>query len=96
MPTSPPSPPSPPEGPPRGTYFSLRKATHPSPPSPAFIDIFASSANTYSPVRRTWKMPENRSDERREIIRQAQGQRQKYAPRRKSQRGAYLKTQKTN
>src|ERR1700679_729215 len=41
-----PCPPSPPEGPPRGTYFSLRKATQPLPPSPAFIDILASSANT--------------------------------------------------
>src|SRR5580704_784640 len=43
---SPPLPPSPPEGPPRGTYFSLRKATQPSPPSPALIEILASSANT--------------------------------------------------
>src|SRR5580700_1648886 len=43
---SPPLPPSPPEGPPRGTYFSLRKATQPSPPSPALMEIFASSANT--------------------------------------------------
>src|ERR1700683_5552716 len=43
---SPPCPPSPPEGPPRGTYFSLRKATQPLPPSPAFIEILASSANT--------------------------------------------------
>src|SRR5271154_4856987 len=45
MMTSPPRPPSPPEGPPRGTYFSLRKATHPLPPSPAFTAIFASSTN---------------------------------------------------
>src|ERR1700683_154704 len=43
---SPPCPPSPPEGPPRGTYFFLRKATQPLPPSPAFIEILASSANT--------------------------------------------------
>src|SRR5271155_1504591 len=43
---SPPLPPSPPEGPPRGTYFSLRKATQPSPPSPALMEILASSANT--------------------------------------------------
>src|ERR1700735_668629 len=43
---SPPCPPSPPEGPPRGTYFSLRNATQPLPPSPAFIEILASSANT--------------------------------------------------
>src|ERR1700683_383375 len=43
---SPPWPPSPPEGPPRGMYLSLRKATQPLPPSPAFIEILASSANT--------------------------------------------------
>src|SRR5208283_5479901 len=43
---SPPWPPSPPEGPPRGTYFSLRNATQPLPPSPAFTIIFASSTNT--------------------------------------------------
>src|SRR5436305_6636372 len=44
--TSPPRPPSPPERPPRGTNFSLRKATHPLPPSPALMRIFASSINT--------------------------------------------------
>src|SRR5580704_8011185 len=43
---SPPLPPSPPEGPPRGTYFSLRNATQPLPPSPALMEILASSANT--------------------------------------------------
>src|SRR5437868_13248623 len=43
--TSPPLPPSPPDGPPRGTYFSRRKATQPLPPSPAFTRIFASSIN---------------------------------------------------
>src|SRR5271155_1924395 len=43
---SPPLPPSPPEGPPRGTYFSLRKATQPLPPSPALMEILASSADT--------------------------------------------------
>src|SRR5579863_6926821 len=43
--TSPPSPPSPPDGPPRGTYFSLRKAIQPFPPSPAFTRIVASSMN---------------------------------------------------
>src|SRR5207248_8723622 len=43
--TSPPRPPSPPEGPPRGTNFSRRKATHPLPPSPAFTRIRASSMN---------------------------------------------------
>ena len=32
----PPLPPSPPSGPPRGTNFSRRKATTPSPPAPAF------------------------------------------------------------
>src|SRR5207244_9693805 len=41
----PPLPPSPPEGPPRGTNFSLRKATAPGPPSPAFAEISASSMN---------------------------------------------------
>src|ERR1700675_512365 len=41
----PPRPPSPPDGPPRGTYFSRRNATHPFPPSPAFTEIFVSSTN---------------------------------------------------
>src|SRR5271163_3766503 len=45
MMTSPPSPPSPPDGPPRGTYFSRRKARQPLPPSPAFTRIVASSIN---------------------------------------------------
>src|SRR5271163_1254815 len=45
MMTSPPSPPSPPDGPPRGTYFSRRKARQPLPPSPAFTRIVASSMN---------------------------------------------------
>src|SRR5580700_5947640 len=48
---SPPFPPSPPAGPPRGTYFSLRNATQPLPPSPAFTRIFASSANTGYSIR---------------------------------------------
>src|SRR5882672_2588511 len=43
--TDPPSPPSPPSGPPLGTYFSRRKETHPSPPSPALTWIMASSTN---------------------------------------------------
>src|SRR5271167_3561179 len=43
--TSPPSPPSPPDGPPRGTYYSRRKARQPFPPSPAFTRIVASSIN---------------------------------------------------
>src|SRR5271155_2243838 len=43
--TSPPLPPSPPEGPPRGTYFSRRKAMQPFPPFPALTRIFASSIN---------------------------------------------------
>src|SRR5271163_4984785 len=43
--TSPPRPPSPPLGPPRGTYFSRRKARHPLPPSPAFRVILTSSTN---------------------------------------------------
>src|ERR1700693_2737457 len=42
---SPPRPPSPPLGPPRGTYFSRRKARHPLPPSPAFTRILTSSIN---------------------------------------------------
>ena len=50
MMTSPPLPPSPPEGPPRGTYFSRRKAMQPLPPSPALTRIFASSMNTVDPV----------------------------------------------
>src|SRR5258708_7730364 len=64
----PPLPPSPPEGPPRGTYFSRRKATQPLPPSPAFTKILASSTNTgiglqkkdnISELRR-YEMPERR------------------------------------
>src|ERR1035437_6463816 len=47
--TSPPRPPSPPLGPPRGTYFSLRKARQPLPPSPAFTRIRASSMNIEKP-----------------------------------------------
>src|ERR1700675_461267 len=49
----PPRPPSPPDGPPRGTYFSLRNATHPFPPSPAFTEIFASSTNILHSSLRT-------------------------------------------
>src|SRR5713101_11170 len=54
MMTSPPSPPSPPLGPPRGTYFSLRKARQPLPPSPAFTRILTSSMNIEKPNK---KMP---------------------------------------
>ena len=43
--TDPPLPPSPPLGPPRGTYFSLRKETIPSPPAPEITIIFALSIN---------------------------------------------------
>src|SRR5471030_715347 len=43
--TSPPRPPSPPLGPPRGTYFSLRNARQPLPPSPALTRILTSSIN---------------------------------------------------
>src|SRR4029450_7981255 len=43
--TSPPLPPSPPAGPPRGTYFSRRQATAPSPPAPALTLTTASSMN---------------------------------------------------
>ncbi len=39
--TFPPRPPSPPAGPPKGTYFSLRKATQPLPPSPPLTKILA-------------------------------------------------------
>src|ERR1039458_4733272 len=45
MKMSPPRPPSPPLGPPRGTYFSRRKARQPLPPSPAFTRIRTSSMN---------------------------------------------------
>src|SRR5438132_586555 len=48
----PPWPPSPPEGPPRGTYFSRRKATQPLPPSPAFTKILASSTNMGTRLRK--------------------------------------------
>src|SRR6202041_873520 len=51
MTTSPPLPPSPPEGPPRGTYFSLRNAMQPFPPSPPFTEILASSTNMRHPYR---------------------------------------------
>src|ERR671938_564564 len=43
--TSPPLPPLPPSGPPNSMYFSRRKATTPSPPSPAFTQTLASSRN---------------------------------------------------
>src|SRR6202044_846670 len=43
--TSPPRPPSPPLGPPRGTYFSRRKARQPLPPSPALTRMRTSSIN---------------------------------------------------
>src|SRR6266436_377794 len=49
----PPCPPSPPEGPPRGTYFSRRKAMQPLPPSPAFANILASSTNTGIKLRKS-------------------------------------------
>src|SRR5260370_42060969 len=49
----PPCPPSPPEGPPRGTYFSRRKAMQPLPPSPAFTSILASSTNTGIKLRKS-------------------------------------------
>src|SRR5437867_13143855 len=55
----PPWPPSPPEGPPRGTYFSRRKATQPLPPPPAFTKILASSTNTGT------KLPKSRLARRR-------------------------------
>src|SRR3954467_6263537 len=45
MTTSPPRPPSPPLGPPRGTYFSRRKARQPLPPSPPLTWIATRSTN---------------------------------------------------
>ena len=42
---SPPLPPFPPSGPPNSIYFSLLKLRQPSPPSPLFTKIFASSIN---------------------------------------------------
>jgi len=42
---SPPLPPSPPDGPPKGTNFSLRKATQPLPPRPATIRTSQLSTN---------------------------------------------------
>ena len=47
--TDPPLPPSPPLGPPRGTYFSRRKETMPSPPAPETTIIFALSINISIP-----------------------------------------------
>src|SRR5579885_3686679 len=55
--TSPPLPPSPPEGPPLGTNFSLRKATHPLPPSPAFTYTRARSMNIGIPQGPDAKKP---------------------------------------
>src|SRR6266850_2150162 len=62
----PPLPPSPPEGPPRGTYFSRRKATQPLPPLPAFKNILASSTNTRVRLQKkdnTSELPVGRSSE---------------------------------
>ena len=42
---SPPFPPLPPSGPPNSIYFSLLKLKQPSPPSPLFTKILASSIN---------------------------------------------------
>src|SRR5215469_4408793 len=50
--TSPPRPPSPPLGPPRGTYFSRRKARQPLPPSPALTRMRTSSINMEKPPAR--------------------------------------------
>src|ERR1035438_9134544 len=54
MVTSPPLPPSPPLGPPRGTYFSRRKARQPLPPLPALTRIVTSSINTKGYRREHW------------------------------------------
>src|SRR5437016_5279073 len=43
--TSPPCPPSPPDGPPKGTYFSRRKAEQPLPPRPPVTCRSTSSTN---------------------------------------------------
>src|SRR3989442_14253262 len=48
--TLPPLPPPPPSGPPRGTFFSRRKLTAPSPPLPEWISMHASSTNFIAPV----------------------------------------------
>src|ERR1700722_17324982 len=93
MKISPPSPPSPPEGPPRGTYFSRRNATQPSPPSPAFIDIFASSANTYSPASRTGKHP--KSIEEKSYAR-AGGKKKNTRPGRTNQQARILNPKRAN
>src|SRR5256885_12175528 len=45
-----PLPPAPPSGPPRGTFFSRRKLTMPSPPLPAWTSMRASSTNFMAPV----------------------------------------------
>src|SRR6185312_6821404 len=52
--TLPPLPPSPPDGPPRGTPSSRRNAAEPSPPSPAFTWMTASSMNCTASVYHVW------------------------------------------
>ena len=46
----PPFPPLPPSGPPNGTYFSLKKDVHPSPPLPAINFKLTSSINIKIPL----------------------------------------------
>src|SRR5581483_3233464 len=64
MMTSPPLPPSPPLGPPRGTYFSRRKAMHPFPPSPALTRMVAWSMNMISSLSRAAGQLRLTNDER--------------------------------
>src|SRR5712692_1666281 len=48
----PPLPPSPPSGPPRGTFFSRRKLTAPSPPLPEWTSMRASSMNFMEEIKK--------------------------------------------
>ena len=63
--TLPPSPPSPPSGPPKGTYFSRRKLTQPSPPLPASKQTTTSSTNIVSRIKFTSKRGKGKVGERR-------------------------------
>src|SRR5437660_689728 len=64
MTTSPPWPPSPPLGPPRGTYFSRRKARHPLPPSPALIVMIASSTSMTKDKHEKSRRPDSQTSGR--------------------------------
>src|SRR5882672_1665432 len=54
--TLPPLPPSPPSGPPRGTFFSRRKLTAPSPPLPEWTSIRASSMNFMKETKKPYRV----------------------------------------